>query len=146
MSGFTLTLMDCQGADRFDGVEQLVAADSTGSFGLLARHERMVAVLRYGLARFLRAGTWRYVALPGGVLRFAENELTIVTVRYFLGEDRAAIVDQLTAEMTRTDSEVRRVEATLAEIEQSLIRRLGELGGTGGTGDRGVSSWPSATS
>jgi F-type H+-transporting ATPase subunit epsilon len=143
MTAFTLTLMDCRGAERFGGVDQLVAADVSGSFGVLAHHEKMVAVLRYGLARFLDAGTWRYVALPGGVLRFAENELTIVTVRYFLGEDRAAIVDQLAAEMSRADSEVRRVEATLAEVEQSLIRRLGELGGTGG---RGGVSWPSATS
>lgn len=135
MSGFALTVLDCRGAERFETVTQFVAADASGSFGLLAHHEKTVAVLRYGLARFLDAGTWRYVALPGGVLRFADNHLTVAAVHYFLGEDRAAIVDQLATEMARSDSEVRHVEATLAEIEESLIRRLGELSGAG---DRGA--------
>jgi len=142
MSAFTLTLRDCRGSARFDAVTRLVAADATGSFGLLAHHEPMVAVLRYGLARFLDAGTWRYVALPGGVLRFAENAASIATVHYFLGEERSAIVGELQAEMRRSDSEVRRVETALAEIEESLIRRLGELGGTSA---RGAGWWPTGT-
>lgn len=134
MNCFTLTLLDCHGTERFDAVTQLIVADATGSFGLLAHHEPMVAVLRYGLARFLDAGTWRYVALPGAVLRFVRNEAAIATVHYFLGEDRSAIVGELQAEMQRSDSEVRRVETALAEIEESLIRRLGELGGTSAKG------------
>ena len=139
---FALTLLDTRGTRRFDAVTMLIAADATGSFGLLAHHEPMVAVLRYGLARFLDAGRWRYVALPGAVLRFAGNEAAIATAQYFLGEDRSGIVGELQAEMQRSDSEVRRVETALAEIEESLIRRLGELGGTGIGGGE---SWPTGT-
>lgn len=130
MNTFVLHLLDSHSTQRFDKVKQFIGADSSGSFGLLAGHAKMVAVLRYGLARFVDiSGKWHYLALPGGVLSFGDNELTLVTVRYFLGEDRASICQRLADEMAVTDSDIHRSRATLVEIEHSLIRRLGELAG-----------------
>lgn len=130
MKTFALELLDSHGADRFAAVRQFVAADASGSFGILAGHEAMVAVLRYGLARFEDdEGIWRYAALPGGTLRFASSRLTLATVHYFLGEERGALLERLTAEMARSDSDIARARATLTEIEHSLVRRLGELTG-----------------
>lgn len=132
VNAFALVLLHSHGTDRFDDVRQFIGADASGSFGLLAGHARMVAVLRYGLARFEDiSGKWRYVAMPGGVLRFADNRLTVATVRYFLGDDRGAMCDQLAAEIARTDSDVHSARAALSEIEHSLVRRLGELSGRG---------------
>jgi F-type H+-transporting ATPase subunit epsilon len=128
MTTFTVTLLDGRGAERFESITGFVAADASGSFGLLAGHAKMVSVLRYGLARFVdNAGNWRYIALPGGVLRFADNQLQVSTVRYFLGEERSRIVEQLAGAMARVDSDVRTARATLDEIEHSLMRRLIEL-------------------
>lgn len=130
MSTFALALLDNRGAERFDAVRQFIAADASGSFGVLAGHARMVAVLRYGLARFEDAqGRWRYLALPGGILHFADNRLTLTTVSYFLGERRDVLLDQLAAEMARADSEIAVAQATLTQIEQTLLRRLVELTG-----------------
>lgn len=130
MNTFTLHLLDSQGADSFDNVKQFIGADGSGSFGLLAGHAKMVAVLRYGLARFVdTTDKWHYLSLPGGVISFADNQLTLVTVRYFLGDDRGSICQRLEDELAATDSDVHKSRATLAEIEHSLIRRLGELSG-----------------
>lgn len=130
MRTFALALLDSRGADRFDAVVQFVAADATGAFGILAGHADMVAVLRYGLARFVDdTGKWHYASLPGGVLHVAGGRVSIATVRYFLGEERGAIVRQLQEELAREDSDVRTARTTLAEIEQSLLRRLGQLSG-----------------
>jgi len=132
MNVFRLTVLDSRGCDEFAEITQFIGADHTGSFGLLAGHQPMVALLRYGLARFCdRYGHWRYIALPGGVLRFTDNHLTLTTVRYFLGDDRALICQQLDAEMARLDSEAHNARATLSEIEQSLVKRLTELSGHG---------------
>lgn len=132
MNTFVLNLHDSRGADRFDQVTQFIGADDNGSFGVLAGHARMVAVLRYGLARFVDGtGRWRYLALPGGVLDFSSNQLSLVTVRYFLGDERGTICQQLAEEMAKMDSDVHTSRATLAEIEHSLVRRLGELIGRG---------------
>ncbi len=130
MKTFALHLHDSQGAERFDDVVQLIAADHSGSFGILADHAPLVAVLRYGLARFVDASdVWRYLALPGGVLSVRDKSVKLATVRYFLGTERAAIGQQLEEEMARNDSDVHTSRATLIEIEHALVRRLGELSG-----------------
>lgn len=130
MNCFALHLHDSHGGDRFDDVVQFIAADGSGSFGILAGHARMLAVLRYGLARFVdSAGRWHFLSLPGGVMSFADNRLTLATVRYFLGHERASICRQLEDEMARQDSDVHTSRATLTEIEHALLRRLGEMSG-----------------
>ena len=135
MNGFTLIVLDNLDTERFENVTQFIGADDHGSFGILAGHIHCVALLRYGLARFSdQAGVWHYLALPGGVLRFADNQLTVTTIRYFLGDDRNAICEQLAEEMARTDSEVHAARATLSEIERSLVRRLAELSSHGAGG------------
>lgn len=135
MTGFSVSLLDSRGGERFDAVMQFIGADANGSFGILAGHAHCVALLRYGLARFSdQAGAWHYLALPGGVLRFADNRLTVTAVRYFLGDDRDAICERLAEEMAQADSEVHSARATLSEIERSLVRRLAELGNRGAAG------------
>jgi F-type H+-transporting ATPase subunit epsilon len=134
MSSFRLILLDSSGTDRFDRVTQFIGADASGAFGILAGHEPMVAALRYGLARFQDdAGIWRYVALPGGILRFKRNELSVAAVRYFLGNEPAALVDRLASEMALDDSELSTARMTLAKIDRSLVRRLADADGSGGT-------------
>lgn len=135
MKNFALTLLDSRGSQHFDKIVQFIGADAGGSFGIMAGHIHTIAMLRYGLARFSAVnGDWHYLALPGGVLRFADNHLTVTTVRYFLGDDRDEICQLLADEMAQIDSEVHTARATLSEIERSLVRRLAELSGhvTGG--------------
>ena len=92
MSGFTLHLQSATQYVRVDGVESFVARDASGAFGLLARAERMMTVLGFGLARFRPAGgPWRYVALPGGLLYFVGGELFLATRRYVLGDDFSTV-------------------------------------------------------
>jgi F-type H+-transporting ATPase subunit epsilon len=128
MNSFSLNLLDSRGVAVFDGITQFIGADANGGFGILAGHAHTVVLLRYGLARFCdQTGNWRYLALPGGVLRFANNQLSVTTVLYFLGADRGLLCEQLADEMARTDSEVHTARATLSEIERSLVRRLADL-------------------
>ncbi|WP_150047943.1 MULTISPECIES: F0F1 ATP synthase subunit epsilon [Methylomonas] len=128
MKTFCLDLLDSHGSARFEDVRQFIGADAGGSFGLLADHVPCVAVLRYGLARFQEAnGAWHYLTMPGGVLRFADNRLTVTAVRYFLGDDPDLLCERLAEEMTRADSDIHAARATLSEIERSLMRRLAEL-------------------
>lgn len=128
MSGFTLAFCGGDDIEHFDEVMQFIGADDSGSFGILPHHEHTIAVMRYGLARFVdTTGTWRYAAIPGGVVRFADSAMTIIAARYFIGTDRAALADRLAGEMLREDSELRAMRETLAGIERTLIRRLNEL-------------------
>jgi F-type H+-transporting ATPase subunit epsilon len=128
MNCFSLTVLDSRGGQDFNAVRHFIGADTSGSFGIMAGHAHMVAVLDYGLSRFCdETGIWRYLALPGGVLRFYRNQLTITTVRYFLGDDRDYICQLMTDEMARIDSEIHSARISISEIEHSLLKRLAEL-------------------
>ena len=128
MKTFAMMLSDSMKTEHFDDVVQFIGSDSTGSFGLKAKHSNMVAVLRYGLARFSTIdGQWRYLAIPGGILRFADNVLSLATTRYFLGDERSRIVAQLSAEMELDSSALHESDITLAHIERELIQRLASL-------------------
>ncbi|MBU1363542.1 MAG: F0F1 ATP synthase subunit epsilon [Gammaproteobacteria bacterium] len=141
MKTFALILLDSAGAERFEHVRQFVGADGSGAFGILGGHESMVVALRYGLARFEDAGgAWHYIALPGGILRFKGNTLSVVAVRYFLGDEPGVLVERLAAELARDDSELGAARQTLAKIDRSLIRRLADMAGHGGMVQEGLGS------
>lgn len=141
MKTFTLALLDSAGADRYLQVRQFVGADGSGSFGILAGHEPMVAALRYGLARFEDGdGRWHYVALPGGILRFKGNSLSVAAVRYFLGDEPGMLAGRLAEQMAKDDSELGAARQTLAKIDRSLVRRLADMDGRGGRAFEGPES------
>ena len=88
MSSFTLHLFSAERTERVDEVASFVGEDKSGSFGLLARHERFMTVLTFGLARLLLAdGRREYLGFPGGLLYFIDNELRISTRRYLRDTD-----------------------------------------------------------
>ncbi|AEF99276.1 F0F1 ATP synthase subunit epsilon [Methylomonas methanica] len=133
MNTFELRLLDSQNSQTFSRVSRFIGADEEGSFAVLAGHAPLIVLLRLGLARFCDADEqWHYLALPGGVCRFAGNCLSICTVRYFVGDKRDEICQQLSDELARTDSQVHAARLTLSQIEKSLVRRLAELSLHGG--------------
>jgi F-type H+-transporting ATPase subunit epsilon len=52
MNTFTLKLQDATRSKEIAGVTSFVGEDSSGSFGILAGHTRMMTSLLIGLARF----------------------------------------------------------------------------------------------
>jgi F-type H+-transporting ATPase subunit epsilon len=129
MSTFSIVFCGAGGVERFDGIVRFIGADDSGSFGIRPRHEAAIAVLRCGLARFQdTSGTWRYAALPGGVLRFAGDAMTIVAAHCFIGTERTLLAERLAADLARADSELRTMRDTLDGIDRTLIQRLSDLG------------------
>ena len=135
MNFFKLSLLDNRGAEFFENVIEFIGSESEGSFGIRAGHIHTVIILRYGLARFkTKDNIWHYFAVPGGVFHFTSNQLIITAVRYFLGENRQVICQQLTDEMARQDSEVHSARAMLTEIEHTLVLRMTKLAETNAAG------------
>ena len=82
----------------------------------------------FGLARFRRgSGPWQYLALPGALLYFVDNELRITTRRYLLDPDYGRISRLLEEEMTAEEQDLRNMKESLRLMEEELLRRLWEL-------------------
>jgi len=130
VSGFTLHLQSATQYARIEDVESFIARDASGSFGLMARHERMMTVLGYGLARFRTAdGAWHYLALPGGLAYFVEGELYLSTRRYVLGDDFRTVAASVDSTLLAEDSALHSLKESVARLEREMVRRLWQLGG-----------------
>lgn len=130
MTAFTLHLQSATQYARVEGVESFVARDASGAFGVLARHERMMTVLGYGLARFRTAqGDWHYLALPGGLAYFVDGELFLSTRRYVLGDDFRSVAAAVDSTLMAEDSALRSLKESVTRLEREIVRRLWRLGG-----------------
>ena len=134
MNTFTLALKDARRSEEISNVTSFVGEDCSGSFGVLAGHTRMITSLVIGLARF-RTGTdaWQYLALPGAVLYFHNDILTLSTRRYLLDDDYLRISQALQRELLAEEEELHSMKESLHQMEDEVLKRLWEIGrkGTG---------------
>ena len=129
MNTFTLSLNDANHTEKIQGVTSFVGEDASGSFGILAGHDRMMTCLIIGLARF-RVGEapWTYLALPGGVLYFHDNVLTLSTRHYLLDDDYMRISKALQQELLAEEEKLHTMKQSLHRMEEQLLKRLWEMG------------------
>jgi F-type H+-transporting ATPase subunit epsilon len=129
MTGFRLHLQDATRTEVLEDIETFVGEDRSGSFGILPGHARLMTSLVFGLARFRRAGgSWQYLALPGALLYFRDNELTLSTRHYIVDEDYSRISTTLGEQLAAEETEILAVKASLRRMEDEALRRMWRLG------------------
>jgi len=132
MKTFTLLLQDVTHSQEITGVSSFVGEDAAGSFGILAGHARMMTALVMGLARFRTGeGAWKYQALPGALLYFRNNVLTLSTRRYLLDDDYMRISTTLREQLLDEEEKLRAVKEGLHRMEEEILKRMWEMGRPG---------------
>jgi len=133
MNTFTLLLQDASRSERIDSVNSFVGEDASGSFGILPDHSRVMTTLVTGLARFRIGETnWHYLAMPGAILYFLNNVLTLSTRRYLRDDDYTRISVALQEQLLAEEEQLHATRESLRRMEESLLKRLWELGHKGG--------------
>jgi F-type H+-transporting ATPase subunit epsilon len=129
MKTYTLLLQDASQTERITGLRAFVGEDASGSFSILANHARMMTVLVTGLARYRRdESRWQYLAMPGAVLYFNANVLALYTRRYLRDADYTRISAALQEQLLGEEQRLQTTRDSLRRMEESLLRRLWELG------------------
>ena len=130
MSSFNLNLFDIYHQQRMTGVSSFVGLDASGSFGILPNHARFMTTLVFGLARFcLGSDNWQYLAVPGAVLYFNNNELTISTKHFLCDTDFDRISSLLEQQLSTEEDKLRATRGSLGLMEQAMLKRLLALKG-----------------
>ena len=125
MSTFTLELASEDSAERIRDVVSLVAVDDSGSFGILAGHEPLVTALSYGLCRYRTSDERVYfLAIPSGIMSFADGVLHLATSRYLRDDDSSALLERLDARMRSEAESLQGMRETLRNLDRELFRRL----------------------
>ena len=129
MNTFTVHLFAADSTAVIENVTSFTGEDKSGSFGLLARHERFMTALTFGLARLLLAdGSLEYLGFPGGLLYFVDNELRISTRRYLPDTDVERIAQSLTRELLEEEQALTETRRKLHRLEAEMLKRLAQLG------------------
>ena len=114
--------------ERIEAVTSFVGEDSSGSFGILAGHDRLITNLVFGLARFrTENGPWQYLAMPGAMLYFAENELHLITRRYLKSDNYQTISRAVVDILKQEERDIQGLKRSLRLIEENIMRRLMEM-------------------
>jgi len=133
MKTFTLQLQDSTRAQEIRTVTSFVGEDASGSFGIFAGHARMMTSLVIGLARFrIDNQEWQYLALPGALLYFHDNILTLSTRHYLLDNDYMRISEALQRQLLSEEENLHSMKQSLHRMEEELLKRMWEIGRPGG--------------
>jgi len=128
VTAFTVHLQSAIQYAKLEDVESFVARDASGAFGLLARHERMMTALGFGLARIrTTSGVRRYVALPGGLAHFADGELYVCTRRFVLGDDYRTVSAAVEQTLRAEERALTSLKQSVDRLEHEMVRRLWRL-------------------
>ena len=128
MNGFTLDIQDATATRRIESVCSFIGEDASGSFGLRAAHARFMTTLNFGMARFRTCnGDWQYLAMPGGLLYFADGRLWIGTRRFLLDADYTRISGLLQEQLREEEQQLQDTKFSLRRMEEELLRRLWQL-------------------
>jgi F-type H+-transporting ATPase subunit epsilon len=136
MKSFSLRLQDATHSEAVDGVISFVGEDSSGGFGIQAGHGRIMTSMSFGFARFrIRSGDWKYLALPGALLYFDDDILTLSTRHFVLDDDYQRISDVMRDELLAEEVELKDLKESLRRMEEEFLRRIWQLGHTGPRND-----------
>lgn len=129
MKSFTLTLQDTARTKVVEDVTRFVGEDASGSFGILADHQRMMTSLVVGMARFYIANqTWQYLALPGGILYFHDNNLFLSARRFLLDDNYEKITTLLQQQLMAEEDKLQGMKKSLYRLEEEAFKRLWKVG------------------
>ncbi|MBX3327004.1 MAG: F0F1 ATP synthase subunit epsilon [Nitrospira sp.] len=128
MTSFVMHLQSATQYERIERVTMFVGEDSSGSFGIMAGHQRMMTPLQFGLARFRTNDDWEFLALPGGLLYFVDNELFVNTRHYLRDQDCVRITKALEEQLRKEEASLREIKDSLHRLEEEMFKRLWRLG------------------
>lgn len=125
MNTFVMKLFDADHEQRINDVVSFVGEDASGSFGIQPGHARFMTTLVFGLARFqCKNKDWCYLALPGAVLYFCDNELTISTRHFLIDHDLDRITTDLDQQLIAEEENLYATRESLHRMEQAMMKHM----------------------
>ena len=129
MNVFTLQLYDAIQSMTLNDVVSFTGEDASGSFGIMANHERFLTCLIFGMARIrTQDNSLQYLAMPGAVLYFDNNVLSISTRHYIIDADHEQISTVLQNQLVEEEGRLQSLKRSLHNMETEIFKRLWEAG------------------
>ncbi|MGM0541367.1 MAG: F0F1 ATP synthase subunit epsilon [Pseudomonadota bacterium] len=128
----TLLIQDTTHSETYRGITSFVGEDSSGSFGLLPGHTRMMTSLVMGLSRF-KVGTqkWQYIAATRALLYFDQNRLVLSARHFIIDSDYVRISTLLEEQLLEEERLLSQQNQSLRRMEEGVLKGLWDMSRTG---------------
>ncbi len=129
MKSFPLRLSDSRKSLYVEELVSFIGEDESGSFGILSGHAPLMTILVFGLARFRRkeGKTWEFLAMPGAVLSFRDNTLSLACRHYLLDKNYERISRRLEEELIVEEERLLEFRQSVKRMEEALLKRMWEM-------------------
>lgn len=127
MKTFRMHVMSMMRSEWIADVVRFTGRDAAGSFGILANASRRITVLSFGLARFQTTSGTEYLALPGGLLYFVDNELQISTTSYVRSSGLQEISSALDVQLRKEEVDLREIKQSLHRLDEQMLKLMYEM-------------------
>lgn len=128
MMAFNVHLLSNTQKEVLTQVVSFVGRDTSGKFGILAYHTKMMACLAYGLAQLrYETNEMEYLAIPSGLLYFINNELYITTHHYIRSKNYTDIVMALEQRLLYEEKKVQSIKNSIHQLDKEMLKSLLEL-------------------
>ena len=125
MKTFQLHLMSPKKGECVEAVVGFTGRDLSGSFNILAEASRRMTVLVFGLAQFRTADEkTEYLALPGGLLYFLNNELRVTTTNYARSPNYETITLALEKEVRMEEAGILETKRSIHRLDEEILKRM----------------------
>lgn len=125
MKTFLLTIHDTAHTQTIDKIVSFVGEDLSGSFGILAGREHFITCLSFGMTRLrTSSGQTLYLALPGGVLYFSNDNLTISTRHFVVSDNFESVQKTLQQDILDEEIQLQTLKKSFHAMENELMKRL----------------------
>lgn len=128
MACFDLYLQSSTQCEKMSHIVSFVGEDASGLFGILAQHTQMMTCLHFGLAWFRYDNNeTEYLALPGAILYFKDNQLFLATRHYVRHKEYQAIQHILENELKSEADHLISINDSLHRLDEEMLQRLWNL-------------------
>lgn len=128
MTTFTIFLQSSTQFEKIQDVMSFVGEDSSGQFGLLVNHARIMTCLCFGICYFrYENDKIDYLALPGGILYFINNQLLISTTYYLRSQDYQLLELAIDNELRVAEENISSIKESLQHLDEAFLKHLWEL-------------------
>lgn len=128
MKTFRLHLMSATRSEWIPDLIRFTGRDATGSFGIMANAFRRITVLSFGLAHFETAeGALEYLAMPGGLLYFVNNELRIATTHFVRGTGLEEVSEALDRQLRSEEEALQDIRQSLHRLDEEMMKKMYEM-------------------
>ena len=126
-STFNITILTPTQKIKIKDVSFFRGEDESGTFGILANHIEFITVLTQSIAIVKKKEIEEFYAFNKGILRFANNSLTISTREFAKSKNLKELKEIITNRFKKIEESEKVFRQNISKLEKEFMKKMIEM-------------------